>query len=376
MLENSGASSDRPAALPLPFVLYLHWDQNIVPRLGRLAERRPRWFALVALWGLAVTVGCQRSTDRTVVVYAALDQEFSEPVLDGFGETAGIEPRAVYDIESTKTVGLYNRIVFEANAPRCDVFWNNEILHTIRLARAGLLAPYESPAAADIPANYRSRDGLWTGFAARARVLLVNLERTADERPPASVRELADPRWQGRTGLARPLFGTTATHAAVLFAKWGEGPAREFFQQVRDKAVVFSGNKQVAEAVSRGQLAWGLTDTDDALVELSRGAKVAIVFPDQQPDEEGTLFIPNTLSLLKDCPHPDEARALIDYVLAPAVERRLADGPSAQFPLHPEEAPPDALPAAAGVRRMDVDFEAAADQWDAASSFLYELFAQ
>ena len=48
---------------------------------------------------------------------------------------------AKYDDESTKTVGLTNVIIQEAGRPRCDVFWNNEILNTLRLEEKGLLEP-------------------------------------------------------------------------------------------------------------------------------------------------------------------------------------------------------------------------------------------
>lgn len=324
---------------------------------------------------LMTALGCLGRSESSVVVYAALDQEFSEPVLREFERSSGIQSLPVFDIESTKTVGLYNRILLERRSPRCDVFWNNEILHTLRLARAGLLEPYRSPSAAEFPAHYRSPQDLWTGFAARARVLLVNTELLPEHQRPASIRDLADPAFRGRCALARPLFGTTATHAAVLFAHWGPEAARRFFDEVRGNAVVLSGNKQVARAVAQGQLAFGLTDTDDAIVELERGAPVAIVFPDQAEGGLGTLFIPNTVCLLRNCRHPAQARRLIDYLLSAEVERALAVGKSAQFPVNPGLKSESRIPGAGGARWMAADFEAAADAWDDAAPWLEQWTA-
>ena len=93
-----------------------------------------------------------------------------------------------------------------------------------------------------------------------------------------------------------------------------------------------SGNRQVAEAVAANQLAFGLTDTDDAIGEIAKGMPVEIIYPDQRPDELGTLFIPNTLALIKDSPHPKEAEKLLDYLLSPDVERKLAEGPERPDP--------------------------------------------
>ena len=96
---------------------------------------------------------------------------------------------------------------------------------------------------------------------------------------------------------------------------------------------MLSGNKQVATAVGSGQLVFGLTDTDDAMGEVAAGSPVVIVYPDRKPDELGTLFIPNTLALIKGSPRPDAAKALASYLLSPNIETELATGRSAQIPL-------------------------------------------
>ena len=166
--------------------------------------------------------GCWGSAENKVVVYSALDREFSGPMFDDFESQSGIHILAKFDVESTKTVGLVNEIIQQQERQRCDVFWNNEILHTLRLDRLGLLEAIELPQADKFPPAYRSPAGHWYGFAARARVLIVNTDILAPGERPASVRDLAAPQWKGRCGIAKPLFGTTATHAAVLFSQWGD----------------------------------------------------------------------------------------------------------------------------------------------------------
>src|SRR6516162_8976039 len=94
--------------------------------------------------------GCTRQP--RVVVYCAQDEEFAVQLFDDFKKQAGLEVAAHYDNESTKSVSLYEELVREAGRPRCDVFWNNEIVSTIRLQRKGLLEPYASPAAGAYPA--------------------------------------------------------------------------------------------------------------------------------------------------------------------------------------------------------------------------------
>ncbi len=326
----------------------------------------------VATLCLIACVGCG-SAKPEVVVYAALDREFSEPEFDAFEAASGVQVLAKYDIESTKTTGLVNAIINEGGRPRCDVFWNNEILHTLRLQQRGLLQAYQAPAAERFPADYRSSGGYWHGLAARARVLLVNTEKLKESERPTSIQALADPKWKGKCGIAKPLYGTTATHAAVLFDQWGEAKARDFFQKVHANAEVMSGNKQVALAVASGELHFGLTDTDDAIIEVERGAPVAIIFPDQNEAAPGALRIPTTLCILKGAPHPQQAQKLVDHLLRPEIEDRLNQGPSAQMPLQQGATPARILPAEP-VKWMQVDFEAAAKAWDVAYPALRDLF--
>ena len=322
---------------------------------------------------VACFAGCISSHQDEVVVYCALDKEFSDPILSDFHSKTGIKVLTKFDQESNKTVGLANEILQLADNQRCDLFWNNEILHTLRLKRAGLLDVYASPLAGHFPKSFVSADSDWYGFAARARVFLVNTDLLPDSKNyPRSILDLQQTQWKDRCCLAKPFFGTTATHAAVLYSEWGMEKADAFFRAVKENAAIESGNKQVAIAVSRGKYAFGLTDTDDAIIEIQQGNPVAMVFPDQSDSQPGTLFIPNTLCITKG-PNRENAKRMIDYLLEKSVEERLANGPSAQIPLSDQveiksRVEPDEL------KVMPVDFEAAAAAWEQAKSKLKEIF--
>ncbi len=338
----------------------------------RLARVIGSTFVLAAL--SILPAGCWSSQGPEVVCYVALDRDFSEPIFRRFEEDTGIDVLAKYDKESSKTVGLTDSIIRESKTPRCDVFWNNEILNTLRLEKRGLLTAYVPPTAAGFPGQFRSPDDTWHGFAARARVLIVNTDLVEEGERPTSIEDLADPQWKDRVGIAKPLFGTTASHVACLFALWGDEKAKEFFRKVKGNARIMSGNKAVAEAVGNGHLAFGLTDTDDAIIEKDAGRPVEIVYPDQHEGGMGTLFIPNTLAIIQGGPNAESAQKLVDYLLRPEIEVLLAEGRSAQIPLHPEAKAQLRVATPHTVRPIEIDFRAAADMWDAAYEFLSREF--
>jgi len=314
---------------------------------------------------------------REVVVYTSLDRFYSEPILKRFTERTGIVVRARYDTEASKTTGLFNRLIAERRRPRCDVFWNSEVLRTVALKRLGLLEPYDSPNARDIPAAFKDRGGYWTGFAARARIIVYNTNLLTSASAPRSIFDLAKPRWRGRAAVAYPLFGTTATHAAALFACLGGRRARGYFRSlVENKVLVLDGNALVAKAVARGEAAVGLTDTDDVHALKLDGKPVDFVLPDQGAGQLGALLIPNTLALVRNCPHPAAGKKLVDFLLDPRVEKELAQGRSAQIPVRPVGVRSATRLEIRRIRAMAFDYEKAADALKVSVPFLRDLFAR
>jgi len=267
----------------------------------------------------------RRSTTAEVVVYTSVDRPYSEPVLKRFQEGTGIRVKAVYDLEAAKTTGLVNRLIAEKEHPQADVFWNGEFVQTLLLKEEGVLSPYASPEEED--ATFRDPESFWTGFGGRARVFLVNTELLAEDDFPSSVFDLLDPRRSPETfGVAHPLFGTTATHAAALYALMGPDEARSFFSALRQRGVqILEGNAAVRDAVVHGRIEAGLTDTDDACGAIRRGEKVAAVFPDQEDGELGTLVIPNTVAVIRGGSNPEEAKKLVDFLLSTDTEEALLE---------------------------------------------------
>ncbi len=342
------------------------------------AHRRLSEFAILAL----LASGCTKPAER-VVVYCAQDREFAEGVFADFQRESKLAVAPKFDTEANKSVGIAVELEAEAARPRADVHWNNEILATIRLARKGLYEPYESSATAPFPDWTKAKDKTWQAFAARARVLIVNTNIVPEAERPKSLFDLTNPKWKGQVAMAKPQFGTTATQAACLFEVLGPDAAKKYFRDLKANGVqLVAGNKQSAVQVAEGRFAIGLTDTDDALIELNAGKPVAIVFPDRDGHKEyprmGVLYIPNTLAVLKGAPNPDGAKRMIDYLLRAETETKLAEGGGFQIPLNPKVAAklPQSMLVPGRAKPMAVDFERAADLWDDAQAFLRDEFAR
>ncbi len=290
----------------------------------------------------------------TVVVYVSHDQVFSEPILKDFEKETGIKVRAVYDTEEAKSTGAMNRLIAEKNNSQADVYWANEPIRAEVLRQRGIAAPYVSPNAAGIPGAYKDPNGYWTGFAARARVLIVN--RTAGVHP-TSIRAYADPQWRGRAVIANPLFGTTTAQIAALSVLWGDERLHGFMQDLRNNQVKVSpSNGDSADLVARGESAFSLVDSDDVVNRIRQNEIVDMIYPDQGAHDIGCLIVPNAAVLIAGAPHPQAARKLVDYLLSKETERKLAASDAAQLPLHDGVEPPRELGALSSIKTMRVNY--------------------
>ncbi len=340
-----------------------------------MSRPRPLSAFLAAVLLAASAAGCgARQAD--VVLYCALDRAHSEPIVRLFEERTGLRVEAYWDVEANKSVGLRRRLQEEASRPVCDVFWNNEVVQTALLAQAGLLAPHRSPAAADIPSGFRDPEGLWTGFAARGRVLIVNTERLPDPaRRPAATRDFLAPEHAGRSGMARPLTGTTAAHGGWWLASRGPAATFAWLAALRRNGVHFGpGNAHLMRLVREGELDFGFTDTDDCQAALDEGFPVALVVPDQGPDDPGLLVIPNTVALVAGAPRAEAGRRLIDFLLSREVEAALAAGPSAQIPVRDGVPRPAHVLDLSRLKLATVDWNAAARAWQESLDELEAFF--
>ncbi|MBI5388469.1 MAG: extracellular solute-binding protein [Verrucomicrobia bacterium] len=251
--------------------------------------------SLTALAGV-LTPGCLKSDSPAVVVYAAQDQVFAEPIFKQFTAETGIKVRAAYDSEAVKTVGLANRLLAERSRPQCDVFWGNEELRTRQLAAHGI---------------FRNTNG-WAAFGFRSRRIVVNTNKLPafSASTPLSLRDLTTTAYRGKVALAYPLFGTTSAHFLALRQHWGETNWLAWCRALQaNKPFLVDGNSQVVKLVGRGEAWLGLTDSDDVAAGQNDARPIVAL-----PITAETLLIPNTVAVVRGGPNPMWAQQLFQYL--------------------------------------------------------------
>ena len=286
-------------------------------------RRTKGYLILFLLLGMSLLVWQTLDRDK-LVVYCAHDAVFAEAILRDFEKRTGIPVVVKFDTEATKSLGLAEQIIRERAKPRCDVFWNNELLGTLDLAERGVLEPYKGKGWERIPEKWRDADGRWCGFAGRLRMTI----------------HRADIPWKNdalnddltRFSMAKPLYGTTLTHYAVLWSLWGGDQMKAWHYGTREHGLrEVNGNAAVKALVADGACDAGWTDTDDYFEARDAGAAVAA-----EPvvlEHGATICIPNTVAIIHGTERMEEAKKLADFLLSAKTELALAKSKSRQIPL-------------------------------------------
>src|SRR5437762_4004735 len=317
---------------------------------------------------------CRSASSKAVVVYVSEDQVFSEPILKDFERETGITVKSVFDTEESKSTGVMNRLIAETDNPQADVYWANEPVRADALKQRGVSGAYDSPSAEGIADQFKDRDHYWTGFSARARVLLVNARSTIK---PAGIMGYTDPSAKGRAAIANPLFGTTTDYVAALFTIWGDERAKTFMNDMKKNEVkITTSNGESTDFVVTGQVDFSLVDSDDAVNTKKQGKPVEMIYPDQEPNGIGVLILPNALALIKGAPHEENGKRLIDYLLSKETERKLAFADCAQVPLHSDVETPPEIRRIEEIKTMRVSYADLARKTDEIQPFLKEWAGQ
>jgi len=284
-------------------------------------------FTLLILLPILSTTGCHKSQEE-VVVYTSVDRIYADPIFHDFELATGIKVLAVYDVEANKTTGLATRLLLEKDYPSADVFWNSEIMYTLQLKEAGVLEPF-SATPTYLPKNFIDPDHQWIAFGGRSKVWIIHKNVLPISSYPQHLSDSYTMANSYKTSIANPVFGTTATYAANIYALLGPEEGYALFQHIKEQAFIANGNGAVRDLVASGQIDFGLTDTDDALAAIKKNAPVDIRFLTTSSDK--LFIIPNTVARIKSGPNKQNASLFIQYLLKESTVKKMLSLGSIQF---------------------------------------------
>jgi len=176
-----------------------------------------------------------------------------------------------------------------------------------QLARKHLLVPYTPPEAERTPAKFHYEGGRYHEVRLIFNTVGFNTLRLKER--PTSWKDLADPRYKGKVGMASPFYsgaafstlGTLVPHPAF---GW------EFFRRLKENGVVVEqSNGTVAQKLATGEFLVASV-VDFFLRDLkAKGSPVDHLWP-----REGAILIPTPAGIVQGARNVAAAQAFLRYL--------------------------------------------------------------
>jgi iron(III) transport system substrate-binding protein len=222
-------------------------------------NKKNKWLAplSLALAGIFTLGACASPapTDSTesITIYSGRSEELIADLLTTFTEETGIEVEVRYG----DSAELAAQILEEGQNIRADVYFGQDAGALGALAKEGVTKTLPSDITDLVATEYKSVNGEWVGVSGRGRVFVYDPAKVSEV--PTSYKDLMDPSWKGRIGIA-PTNASFQTFITAIRVLEGEQAAIDFLNAMKQNGVLFEKNSIIMQAVQDGVVDAGLVN--------------------------------------------------------------------------------------------------------------------
>ncbi|SDV09857.1 extracellular solute-binding protein [Pseudomonas mucidolens] len=271
-----------------------------------------------------------------VVVYSSRIDELIKPVFDAYTKKTGVQVKFITDKEAP----LMQRIKAEGENATADLLLTVDAGNLWQAEQMGILQPFTSKVIHDnIPMQYRASSHAWTGLSLRARTIAYSTKRVKPGEL-TTYEALADKQWEGRLCLrtSKKVYNQSLT--ATLIETHGATKTEKIIKGwVNNLSTdVFSDDTALLEAIDAGQCDVGIVNTYyyGRLHKQKPDLGVKLFWPNQ--GDRGVHINLSGIGLTKYAPHPEAAKAMVEWMTTPEAQKIFADV-NQEFPANPAVQP-------------------------------------
>jgi len=206
------------------------------------------------------------------------------------------------------------KILAEGQAGRVQADIFDGIANMLPLQEAGLLAPFTVPNAADYPAELKARDGYWIAEIMYVFTPGINTSLLPKDQAPKTFADLLDPKLSGKMAWNGSSMAGAYGFVANVLTSMGEEKGMTYLRALAKQRVVNveASSRAVLDQVIAGEYWMNLMAFNHHVVISARKGA-----PCDWLKLEPTPVTLDAVGLLKDAPHPNAARLLLEFLLSP-----------------------------------------------------------
>jgi iron(III) transport system substrate-binding protein len=208
------------------------------------------------------------------------------------------------------SVGLHNKVMIEARAGRFswDVVSQTAPEFIAEMKQRKLIAAYASGERRYILADFKDKDGYWTGTYALPTGLGYNSQQVKREEAPKNYQELLNPKWKGRK---ISVDDESYEILVGLIQAWGKNAAVDYLKKVAaQEPMIGRGHTQRTQLLAAGEFPLAIAYTHT--VEWSKSQGNSVDWLNLEP----VVIKFDGITLGAKAAHPNAAKLFIDFILS------------------------------------------------------------
>ncbi len=252
----------------------------------------------------------QTGLAKEVVLYSSNQSELIDMVSQGFEKKTGIKVSSV----RMGTGEAMKRVQAEKDNPLGDLFWSGDV--AVLDAAKKFFAPYLSPEAKVLPPQYIEKENLWTATNVHIMIIMYNKKLVSEQEKPQTWADLLTPKWKGKIAIANPeKSGSAYAKVYGVYKLYGWDGLKKLIANAK----ILDSASFIWKGTAEGEYPIGLTIEYAAYRYIAGGSKdVGIIYPN-----DGAFAAPEGTAMFKNCKHPEETKAFMDYLLSKDVEKEI-----------------------------------------------------
>lgn len=256
-----------------------------------------------------------------VVLYSSMTEFDLEALTECFNE---VYPDVEVEIVAGSVGEYTSRITAEAGNPQCDVTWGG-LMDTDGDRYADIFQKWVTDYDDEMMDGYATPNGMYSMDHLSTVVFCVNTELEKElGLDIRSYEDLLDPALKGKIVFSDPNSSSAAwNNLCNIFSVFGvdTDEAWDYLEKLMDNLVVVEKSSACFNSVHDGEYVVGLTYEDGAIKLNQNGSDITEVrYP-----EDGTSAFAAGMAIVKDCPHPEAAKALVNFVCSSEGQTRMAE---------------------------------------------------
>ena len=301
--------------------------------------------ALVALAVVASLVVLARTpsaaAEPSIVLYNGQHLQLTNEIVAAFTRHTGIHVL----VRTNDGIVLADQILQEGGSSPADVYLTENSPELMVLEQHGLLDKVSPETLAQVPARDSSATGHWVGVALRVSSLSYDPHLVAPSALPASLLDLARPRWKGKVAVA-PIDSDFPPLVGAVVATYGKAAAVRWLAGLKRNALIYQDEEAVVAAVNRGDAAVGIANQYywyRLQLEVGRGAMHSSLFYFPHHNV-GSVENISGAAVLASAHQRAEAQEFLAFLVSPAGQRIIATSDDYEYPARTGIAPSSLLP--------------------------------